>query len=178
MADKLLITGYFEDESLLLKAIQLLNDKKVNIRDVFTPFPVHGLEKALGYRRSWIPRGGFIGGAIGAVCGFGFQAWVFTSAYPLNFGGKPFLSAPSFIPVTFECTILFAAFSMLFAFLFRSHLGPGASNPVFDPRTTDDRFLIAIDPSNPQNEGLNIKQILSDTGALGIIENSNYGTTI
>ena len=117
------VSAYFLDEEDLLKGIKKMKDNDVNIIDAFTPFPVHGLDKALGIRRSWLPRVGFIGGAIGAFSGFFFQKWVFTVGYQMNIGGKPFFSIPSFIPITFECTVLFAAFFMVFAFLFRSKLG-------------------------------------------------------
>lgn len=176
--NKTYITGFFEDESDLLNAVRLLKDKKVKIWNVLTPFPVHGLDKVLTYKRSGLPKVGFIGGAIGAICGLGFQAWVFTEAYQLNFGGKPYLSIPSFIPVTFECTVLFTAFAMLFAFLFRSKLGLGAQNPVLDERITDDRFVIAIDPKHKTNQGINIKQELEKCGAQNVKESKNYGTTL
>ena len=167
------ISAYYSDEDDLLKGVKQLKDKGYHVLDVFTPFPVHGLDKVLGYRRSWLPRVGFIGGAIGAVCGFGFQAWVFTKAYPLNFGGKPDLSIPSFIPVTFECTILFAAFAMVFAFLFRSRLGPGAKPKIYDERSTDDKFVVLIGCGVGSDNYVNeVKKQLDITGA-GIIEINN-----
>jgi Alternative complex III, ActD subunit len=136
------VSAYFLDEEDLLKGIKKMKDNDVNIIDAFTPFPVHGLDKALGIRRSWLPRVGFIGGAIGAFSGFFFQKWVFTVGYQMNIGGKPFFSIPSFIPITFECTVLFAAFFMVFAFLFRSKLGLGAENKIYDLKITDDHFVV------------------------------------
>ena len=163
------ITAYFEDEGELKKSLKFLREKEAPIYDVFTPFPVHGLENILGYRRSHLPKVAFWGGAIGAAAGLGFQTWIFTQDWPLNFGGKPFFSLPSFIPVTFECTILFAAFSMVLAFFFRSNLGLGANNKIFDERATDDRFLIVlnIDDKN-ENDITQYQQYLTETGALGI----------
>ncbi len=159
------ISASYSDEENLLRGLNRLKEKKMKIVDVFTPFPVHGLDKLMGYRRSWLPRVGFIGGAIGAACGFGFQAWVFTRAYPLVFGGKPYLAIPSFIPVTFECTVLFAAFAMVFAFLIRSGLGPGAKNRILDERITDDRFVVLIDEGGEQEKNHdNLKKILGETG--------------
>jgi hypothetical protein len=166
------ITAYFEDDGDLKKSLKYLKEKKVPIYDVFTPFPVHGLEKILGYRRSHLPKVGFIGGAIGAAAGLGFQSWVFTQAWPLNIGGKPYLSLPSFIPVTFECAILFSAVAMVFAFFFRSNLGLGAENKIFDPRATDDRFLIVLDIDGRNDlEIQQYQQYLGETGALGITVN-------
>jgi len=106
------ISAYYNDDEQLLSGVEKLRSEGVKIADVLTPFPVHGLDKVLGYRRSRISRVGFIGGAIGAAAGFGFQAWIFAVDYPLNIGGKPYLAIPSFMPVTFECAVLFAALAM------------------------------------------------------------------
>ena len=102
------ITVSFDDEVPLLQAVRILRDSKEIITDVLSPFPVHGLDEALSLKRSRIPVVGFIFGALGAIIAFGFQAWVFTVSYPLIIGGKPFFSVPTFIPITFEVTVLFA----------------------------------------------------------------------
>ena len=160
------LSAYYLDETDLLGGIENLKKEGVQILDVLTPFPVHGLDKTLGYRRSWIPRIGFIAGAIGAICGFTFQAWVFNHAYPLNFGGKPFFAVPSFIPVTFECAVLFAAFAMVFAFLFRSKLGLGAKNKIYDLKITDDSFVVVADINDSTQEEINrMKELFKKTGA-------------
>lgn len=139
------ITIIFEDEQPMLQAVKKIRESGGEIIDVFTPFHVHGLDAALSMKRTRIPWVGFFGGALGGIIGFGFQAWVFTVDYPLVFGGKPFFAAPSFIPVTFECTILFAALSMAGAFLIKSKLKPIRDFEPLDPRVTDDRFLILVD---------------------------------
>jgi hypothetical protein len=116
-----------------------------------------------------LPRAAFIGGAIGAVSGLLFQIWVFTKAYPINIGGKPYLSIPSFIPVTFECAVLFAAFAIVFAYLFRSNLGLGAENKIYDERATDDRFVVVLDTSGTENsEAEEIKKTFEGTGAMNV----------
>lgn len=170
MAAPRYIKAYYDDDEKLIGSLKILKEKGVEILDVLTPFPVHGLDKLLGYRRSWISRVGFIGGAIGAACGLGFQAWVFVKEYPLNIGGKPFFALPSFIPVTFEMTVLFAAIAMVFAFLMRSKIGPGANPVIHDEKITDDRFVILVgfkgDISESNING--VKGTLKDTGALGI----------
>jgi len=164
------IKAYYNDDEELVSGLKALKSKEVEILDVLTPFPVHGLDKILGYRRSWIARVGFIGGAVGAVTAFGFQSWVFTESYPLNIGGKPFLAIPSFIPVTFEMTVLFAAIAMVFAFLMRSKIGPGAKTIVHDEKITDDRFVVLIGLNGDPSES-NIKALqksLEEAGAEGI----------
>lgn len=163
------ITAYYLDEEDLMKGLEEIQDKGVKIAEVLTPFPVHGLDRVIGMKRSRLSRVAFIGGAIGAIIGFGFQAWVFTIDYPINFGGKPFLAVPSFIPVTFEMAVLFAAFSMVFAYLITSGLGPGANPVIHHERITDDHFLMVINTEKQNEEEISeIETILQDAGALGI----------
>ena len=170
MTEAKYIRAYYEDDDDLLKGIKSLKSAGVEILDVLTPFPVHGLDKAMGYRRSWIARVGFIGGAFGAVSAFVFQTWIFTKDYPLNIGGKPMFSIPTFIPVTFEFTVLCAAISMVIAFLVRSKIGPGADPVIQDERITDDHFVVLVglgdDKSSANVDSLSKK--LADAGAKGI----------
>lgn len=168
------ITAYYDDDDALLDGIKKLKEKGIKIADVLTPFPIHGIDHALGYRRSWISRVGFIGGAIGGTLAFIFQAWIFTVAYPLQIGGKPMMAVPSFIPVTFEMTVLFAAFAMVGAFLFRSNLAPGKMNFIHDERTTNDRFLIVVDANDKSDDEIEtINAGLAEVGLQGItVKNS------
>ncbi len=165
--NKSYITAYYTDDDALLKGVRQLKEKGVEIIDVMTPFPVHGLDKAVGLRRSRLSRVAFVGGAVGGLIGFFFQAWVFTKAYPINFGGKPYLSVPSFMPVTFEMAVLFAAFSIVFAYLIYFKLTPGAKPVIHDERSTDDRFLVVVKAGEP-DETPNIERALSEAGAEGI----------
>ena len=162
-----LVSGYFLDEKDLLNAIKSLKEREVTIKDVFTPFPVHGLDHALGLKKSRIPTVGFLAGAMGAVGAFVFQAWVFTESYPQNIGGKPLLSVPTFIPIIFETTVLFAAIAMVFAFLMRSKMGLGADNKVYDLKATDDHFLILLSVKDGSNQD-ELKTALTEVGARGI----------
>jgi len=162
MENKNFISVYFDDEKPLLQAVKKIQESNEKIIDVMTPFPVHGLDKALGMKRTSIPMIGFIFGALGGLLGFIFQAWVFTIDYPLVFGGKPYLSVPSFIPVTFECTILFAALSMVAAFLIKSRLKPKKDFDPIDPRITDDRFVILVKAAGDEKSTRdNIKSALA-----------------
>jgi len=157
------ISGYYDKEASLLDAVKNLRENNIKIKDVFSPYPIHGLDHALGLQRSWLPRAAFIGGAIGAASGLLFQIWVFTKAYPINIGGKPYLSIPSFIPVTFECAVLFAAFAIVFAYLFKSNLGAGSDNKIYDERATDDRFVVVLNAD--ETEADHIKSRFEETGA-------------
>jgi len=159
------ISAYFTDEENLLSATRILREKNISILDVLTPFPVHGLDKVLGLKESNLPTVGFIAGAIGTLFAFGFQTWAFVVDYPLFIGGKPHFAIPAFIPITFEVTVLFAAFAMVFAFLFRSRLGLGAKNKIHDERITDDRFLIIIDADEKDDHFEEVKAILEQEAA-------------
>lgn len=163
-----IVYGHFTDELDLLKAVEELQDKGIWIADVRTPFPVHGLGELLKFRRSNLPKVAFIGGLIGGSLGLLFQIWVFTQAWPLNIGGKPHLALPSFIPVTFEMTVLFAAFAMGIAFLLRSNLGPGSIPDILDEGVTDDHFQIILSEKNNKISETELAEALSATGALDV----------
>jgi hypothetical protein len=151
----------FDDEVPLLQAVKKLLENKEIIKDVMSPFPVHGLDEALSMKRTRIPVVGFIFGALGAVLAFGFQAWVFTVSYPLIIGGKPFFSVPTFVPITFEVTVLFAGLSMVAALLIRSGLKPEITFTPVDVRITDDRFVILVDTPDNDASLERVKSILS-----------------
>ena len=158
----------FDDEVPMLEAVRLLRANKELIIDVLSPFPVHGLDEALSIKRSRIPVGGFIFGALGAILAFGFQAWVFTVSYPLIIGGKPFFSVPTFIPITFEVTILFAGLSMVAALLIRSKLKPDIRFKALDERITDDKFVILVNINDDQTALQRITTLLSGIKTLEI----------
>jgi hypothetical protein len=162
------ISIYFDDEVPLLHAVEKLREGKENIIDVLSPFPVHGLDEALSIKRSRIPVGGFIFGALGAILAFGFQAWVFTVSYPLIIGGKPFFSVPTFIPITFEVTVLFAGLSMVAAFLIRSKLKPEISFDPVDERITDDRFVILVGAHDIETTLIRVRSLLAGIQILEI----------
>jgi hypothetical protein len=135
---------------------------------VRTPFPVHGLDKILKFPRSRLPKVAFIAGVIGGALGLLFQIWVFTRAWPLVIGGKPFLSIPSFIPVTFELVVLFAAFALVIFFLVRSKLGPGSLPDILDEEVTNDHFQIILSDRNNDIPDIELADALASTGALGV----------
>jgi len=133
----------FDDEAALLRATTAVRRAGVPIDDAFTPYAVHGLDEAMGLRRSRLTWVCFAAGLTGAVTAMAFQIWSSAVSWPLNVGGKPFASIPAFIPITFELTVLSAALVSAFFFFFRSRLFPGqqAAPP---PRVTDDRFVLVV----------------------------------
>ncbi len=136
--------GFFEDERDLLDAVRECRERKIPIVDVVTPFPVHGLDEAMGIRRSRLAWVTLIGGAAGLTLGLGFQYWSSAFNWPVNVGGKPFDSLPAFVPVAFELTVLLAGLSTAGALLFRSRLWPGrCASQGLEP-TTDDRHALIL----------------------------------
>lgn len=163
-----IVFGHFTDEPDLMNAVKALQEKDIRIADVRTPFPVHGLDTLLKYRRSHLPKVAFFAGAVGGVLMFWFQAWVNTVSWPLIFGGKPYFSVLSFIPPTFEITVLFAAYFMGLAFLIRSKLGPGSIPDILDEGVTDDHFQIILSAKENQMPESQLAEALEATGALDV----------
>ena len=164
--NKNVLYGLYDDETVLLKAIHQAKHDHLEIMDVFTPFPVHGMEEALHLEESRLHISGFIYGAIGALTGFGAMTWIFTRDWPIIFGGKPYFSVPSFIPITFEMTVLFASVGMVVTFFTICGMGPGITNPTLDERITDDKFCIAFDVTSAEDAEVDkLRKFLSGSGA-------------
>ena len=150
--NKKVLYGLYGDEEDLKTAILDIRNEDAEIMEVYTPFPIHGLEGYLGLSESRLHIAGFLYGLMGTCIAFGFMTWVFTVDWPMIFGGKPYFSAPSFIPITFEFTVLMASVGMVVTFYLVCGLGPGVENPYLDPRITDDKFCIAFDISGSSKE--------------------------
>lgn len=144
---KKVLYGLYNDEEELKSAIKKARKAHLEIMDVFTPFPVHGLDPILGLKESRLHYLGFVYGAIGCLFAFLSMSWIFTSDWPTLFGGKPNWSVPAFIPITFELTVLFAAWGMTLTFYTICGLRPGVKANTLDDRITDDKFCIAFDVS-------------------------------
>ncbi|MCR9103013.1 MAG: DUF3341 domain-containing protein [bacterium] len=161
-----ILYGLYNDEEYLLKAVDHANAEGIEITEVFTPFPVHGLDPKLGFSESRLHITGFVYGMLGTLTAFLFMTWVFTRDWPIIFGGKPYFSAPAFIPITFELTVLFAAVGMVVTFYIICGLGPGVTIPTLDDRITDDKFCIAFDVTNAEASFTDkLKGFFSQTGA-------------
>lgn len=143
-----IIFALYNDEEVLMEAVKEANARHLEIYEVYTPFPVHGLDPLLGFEESRLHQAGFVYGALGTLTAFGFMTWVFTRDWPIIFGGKPYWSVPAFIPITFELTVLFAAVGMVLTFYIICGLGPGAEPARLHDRITDDKFCIAFDTSH------------------------------
>jgi hypothetical protein len=158
--------GLYNDEEELLAAVKRANADHLEIMDVYTPFPVHGLDPLLGLAESRLHQAGFVYGALGTLTAFGFMTWVFTRDWPIIFGGKPYWSVPAFIPITFELTVLFASVGMVVTFYIICGMGPGITNPTLDDRITDDKFCLAFDVSGASDDETGkLQSFFSATGA-------------
>lgn len=138
------VVGFFEDPEALLQATKKIRDARYRDFDAFTPYPVHGLEAAQGLKRSSLPYVTFIAGLSGCSLGFLLQYWTSAVDWPIIVGGKPLNSWPAFVPIMFECTILFAGLATFGAMLLFNGL-PNLGRKIFDPSITRDRFALAIE---------------------------------
>lgn len=163
----------YEDENQLLDAARKVRDSGYSRTDAFTPFPVHGIDEALGIKPTVLPWFTLVAGATGTTVALVMQIYLNAVDYPYIISGKPFVSLPAFIPVAFELTVLFAAFTTVFAMLGLNGL-PMFSNPVFTnpkfDRVTDDRFFLWVDSRDKYFNSDKVKNLLAETGALGVDE--------
>jgi hypothetical protein len=159
------LVGIFGDEDVLLTAVDNIREKGVKIEEVYTPFPVHGLDEALGYRRSRLPIAAFLFGMTGTMLALFTQIWMLGYDWPMIIGGKNHVSLPPFIPVTFEFTVLLAAFGMVGTFMIVSDLKPYKWPRMFDLRSTDDKHVMAINLGSNKLSKAEISGILSQAGA-------------
>ena len=139
--------------------------------DCITPFPVHGLDKAMGLRRSRLPWIVLVMALAGAALGFGLQWWVHASAYPLVISGKPFFSWPAMVPIIFEVAVLFGALGAVFGMLGLNRL-PMHHHPLFKSRVfervTDDAFFISIESWDPRFDPSATGKLLESLGARSV----------
>lgn len=164
MPVKKFVVGNFYDEQVLFPAVKQVRKKGYRIHDVYTPFPIHGLDTAMGLRDTSLHTAGFIYGITGTAIAFSFITWVFTTDWPLNIGGKPFFSLPAWIPIMFELTVLFAAVGMVLTFCYLCNLAPFVKRDHFNPRSTDDTFVMAIECNDKTVES-EVTQFLQSIGA-------------
>ncbi len=163
----------FETPQALSAAAREVRDAGFSLWDAHTPYPVHGLEDAMGIRMTALPWLVFFGGAAGALVGLGMQVWMNGEDYKFLTSGKPFWSIPAFIPITFEVTVLFSALTAFFGMLALNGL-PRFYHPLFRSerfkRVTTDRFFISIDASDPEFAAERTKGFLVTLGARHVEE--------
>ena len=164
----------FNDVTTLVAAAERATKEGYKKVDAYTPFPVHELFDALDAHDKRLPLIVLLAGIFGAFAGFGLCYWVSAIAYPLNIGGRPFNSWPAFIPVTFEVTILVAAFTCVFSMLGLNGL-PMPYHPVFNvprfaSRASQDGLFLSIEAVDPKFDRDKTRAFLQDVGAKEINE--------
>ena len=169
MESSKVIQAIYTDDDVLMAAVKSVKAEKYHIDEIYTPFPVHGLDKAMGLAPTRIAIASFIYGCIGLIVAVLMMKFIMIDDWPQNIGGKPSFSylenMPAFVPIMFELTVFFAAHLMVITFYLRSRMWPfkKAENP--DPRTTDDHFLMEIPVHGNEQE---LTKLLKDTGAVEI----------
>jgi hypothetical protein len=163
------IHAIYTDDDVLMAAVKKVRAERYHIEEIYTPFPVHGLDKAMGLEPTRLAITAFIYGAVGLVVSVVMMNYIMIEDWPMDIGGKPSFSylenMPAFVPIMFELTVFFAAHLMVITFYLRSRIWPfkKAENP--DTRTTDDHFLMEI------SVGQNIDaqfDLLRNTGAVEV----------
>lgn len=142
------ILATFDDEHDLVEVSHELKNQQIVIEDFYTPFPVHGLDGFLGITRTRLPYVTFVAGATGLVFAMLFQIWSSAVDWPINVGGKPMMSIPAFVPITFELMVLFGALTTVAAFFYISKMYPTKTPKILHPRQLDDKFLVLVKVEN------------------------------
>jgi len=163
------IHAIYTDDDVLMSAVKKVKAEKHHIEEIYTPFPVHGLDKAMGLAPTRIAIASFMYGCVGLIVSIVMMNFIMIEDWPQNIGGKPSFSyienMPAFVPIMFELTVFFAAHLMVITFYLRSRMWPfkNAENP--DPRTTDDHFLMEIAVHGNEKE---LTSLLNETGAVEV----------
>jgi len=169
MESSKVIQAIYTDDDVLMAAVKSVKAKKHHIEEIYTPFPVHGLDKAMGLAPTRIAITSFMYGCVGLIVAILMMKFIMIDDWPQDIGGKPSFSymenMPAFVPIMFELTVFFAAHLMVITFYLRSKMWPfkKAENP--DPRTTDDHFLMEVEVHGNEKE---LTKLLEETGAVEI----------
>ncbi len=163
----------FDTPTAVVEAARRAHAAGYRKMDAYSPFPIEDLTDAIGFHHSRLPMLVLAGGLLGMAGGFGLQYWVSVIEYPLIAGGKPFLSWPSFIPVTFETTVLVAALFAVFGMLALNGL-PMPYHPVFNvpefALASKDKFFLCLEAGDPQFDRAGSRKFLESMQPKGVWE--------
>lgn len=166
------IVGVYSDPDQIHEAARKIRDNGVKILEVYSPFPIHGIDEVIGHKRTRLPVVAFLFGMTGTILALTMQEWMMGYDWPMIIGGKNFAPLPSFIPFTFEFTILLAALGMVGTFFVISDLKPYKRVKLFDDRITQDKFILAIDIADNDKTAEEIINIVKSSGAEEVNEKS------
>tara|TARA_Y100000748_G_scaffold130731_1_gene109584 strand:+ start:4948 stop:5481 length:534 start_codon:yes stop_codon:yes gene_type:complete len=165
------ILARFECPKSLVYAAEKVRDEGFTNFDCHSPFPIHGMDDAMGLKRSKL---GYVIGAMGmtgALFGFGLQSWIHSIEYPMNISGKPFFAYPAYAIITFELMVLFSAFGAVFGMMFFNRI-PRFHHPVFYSEkfsdVSSDAFYVSIEVEDPKYDEEKVISFLEDLGGTEI----------
>jgi len=162
------VHGVFTSDAKLLAVTNEARESGYRIVDAYTPYPVHGIDRAMGLRPSRLTWVCFLCGAVGTTLALHFQFWTSETSWPLDVGGKPFNSLPAFVPIAFEITVLLAGLGVVAALFARCRLWPGrvSRQPVL--AVTDDRFVLLLRLEGAERTVEDARELLRRHGAEAI----------
>lgn len=159
------LVGIYDDDDVVLKAVRDVKKAGVRIHEVYSPFPIHGLDVALGHPRSRLGIAAFLFGMTGTLTALALTFYTEGFDWPMIVGGKDSYSPIIYVPIFFELTVLICALGMVGTFLLSNGLGPTVKPLMYDLRTTDNKFAMAIDMGKNNIGENDIEQILKHSGA-------------
>lgn len=159
------ILGVFKDEESLVEAFEKVKQKGILPLEVYTPYPVHEILEGMG-NKTRISHAAFFFGLFSAAGILTFLTWAASISWPLNYGGKPTNSFPSFIVVTIVATILSITLLTLFTFSARAKIFPGKVPEIIHERATNDRFVMVLDKNKLGENADSIHQIITEHGEI------------
>lgn len=160
----------FSDPGSLLGAVHALRLERFRIHDVYAPYPIHGLDQAMGLRRSRLPWVALLVGVAAGLAAVLFQFYAAVFDWPLDVGGKPENSSLAFVPITFEVTVLLGGLAIVAALFLRARLYPGKEERLAAPGVTNDAFAIALRRRDSTFDAARASEVLRECGARQIEE--------
>ena len=161
------VAAEFETPEDLMSAVKRTREAGYSRMDAYTPFPIHGLTDAMKFRDERVPLLMFLGGLVGGLSGFFLQTYTNVWDYPFNVGGKPMIGYPAWVPITFECTVLFSALTGVLSMIILNGL-PKPYDPMFNlpgfARASQDRFFLCIEARDPN---FNVEEVTTFLESLG-----------
>lgn len=161
--------GIFEDDEVLLDALKKCKEFNIQARDVYSPFPVHGIDPLLNIKRSNLGAVAFSVGMLGVVLAVLMQTYMMhIDDWQFNIGGKPTIPLPAFIPIVFELGILLGSLSMVAAYFIKCNLAPGYFPKIYDMRQTSDRFVAIFHEDDAGIKDNELMEMLTKYGAIEV----------
>jgi hypothetical protein len=167
---KQLILGVYDNPDKTYSITKKLIKNGYKIEDVYSPFAIHGLDRVMGIKRSNLTVAAFLFAMTGLTLAVTFQVYASYFDWQVNVGGKPSLHIPTYIPITFELSILFTAFGMVTCFFIVNKMFWGKNADIMDPRVTDDLFIVAVDVKGSRADMGGLNQLLIEGGAIEVRE--------